>query len=197
MRNVILSMHISLDGFIAGPNGELDWATMSAEMDNSLMPAMMAQADTCLIGRVLYEGFLSYWPDAQSKNPHLSQAEIEFSRWIEQVDKVVFSSTLEQAEWHNSRLVRGDLAGEVQRLKQQPGKDIVVFGGVRLAQQLVRLGLVDVFDLVLNPVILGEGQPLFTDPAARQDLDLLTCQAFEGKAVALRYTRAKNETIGG
>lgn len=196
MREVILSMHISLDGFIAGPNGELDWATMSPEMDNNLMPAMMAQADTCLIGRVLYEGFASYWPDAPANNPKLSQGEVDFARWIEQAQKVVFSTTLEQAEWHNSRLVRGDLAGEVQRLKQQPGKDMILFGGVRIAQEFVRLGLVDVFDLALNPVILGEGQPLFTDPSARQDLALLTCQALEGKAVALRYARATNEPAG-
>ena len=166
MRKVILSMHISLDGFIAGPNGELDWATMSAEMDNSLMPAMMAQADTCLIGRVLYEGFASYWPDAPAKNPNHSPSEIEFSRWIELVDKVVFSISLEKVKWGDSRLVRGDLAGDVQRLKQQPGKDMILFGGVSIAQQLVRLGLVDVYDLVLNPVILGEGQALFTEASA-------------------------------
>ena len=100
-------LHAHLDGFIAGPNGELDWATMSPEMDNSLMPAMMEQADTCLIGRVLYEGFASYWPDAPANNPNLSQGEIHFTGWIEQAQKVVFSTTLEKAEWHNSRRWRG------------------------------------------------------------------------------------------
>lgn len=189
MRKVILAMHMSLDGFVGGPNGEMDWVTMSEEMDDSSLPEIMARADTCLIGRSLYLGFASYWPNAPAVNPNLSKSEIKFSSWIEQAHKVVFSTTLDRAEWNNSRLVRGNIAAEVVQLKQQPGKDMVIFGGARIAQEFVRLGLVDEFDLVLNPVILGQGLPLFNDVPGQQKLKRVSCIAFEDTAVALRYER--------
>jgi dihydrofolate reductase len=191
MRKVILAMQISLDGFVGGPNGEMDWVTMSEEMDDTLLPEMMETTDTCLIGRVLYQGFESYWPTAPATNPKLSKSEIKFSHWIEQAHKVVFSTTLEKAEWNNSSLVRGDVAAEVARLKQQPGKDMIIFGGARLAQEFVRLNLVDEYGLVVNPVILGQGLPLFKDLTARQKLELVSCDAFKAGAVALRYASRK------
>lgn len=187
MRKVILTMHISLDGFVGGPNGELDWVTMSEEIDDSSLPELIERADTCLLGRVLYQGFYSYWPDAPAKNPNLSKSEVEFSKWIDQAHKVVFSTTLDKAEWNNSRLVRTDIAGEVRRLKEQPGKDMLVFGGARFARELVRQGLVDVYDLMLNPVILGAGLPLFGEGTARQKLKLASCKAFGDTAAALRW----------
>ncbi len=193
MRKVILAMQISLDGFVGGPNGEMDWVTMSEEMDDSLLPELMERADTCLIGRSLYLGFLSYWPTAPATNPKLSKSEIKFSSWIEQAHKVVFSTTLDRAEWNNSRLVRGDVAAEVMRLKQQPGRDMIIFGGARIAQEFVRLGLVDEYGLVVNPVILGQGLPLFKDVPARQKLKLAACDAFKAGAVALRYVSAESQ----
>ncbi len=189
MRNVILTMQISLDGFVAGPNGELDWVTMSAEMDDALLPDLMRRSDVCLIGRNLYEGFASYWPSAPQTNPNLSKSEIQFSEWIDQAQKVVFSTTLDKAEWNNSRLVSTDPAAEVARLKQQPGKDMLLFGGARIAQTFVRLGLVDLYTLMVNPVILGQGQPLFKD-TPRRKLELVSCSVFQPGAVALRYTTA-------
>jgi dihydrofolate reductase len=193
MRKVILAMQISLDGFVGGPNGEMDWVTMSDEMDDSLLPELMERADTCLIGRSLYLGFLSYWPTAPATNPKLSKSEIKFSSWIEQAHKVVFSTTLDRAEWNNSRLVRGDVAAEVMRLKQQPGRDMIIFGGARIAQEFVRLGLVDEYGLVVNPVILGQGLPLFKDVPARQKLKLAACDAFKAGAVALRYVSVESQ----
>ncbi len=191
MRNVILAMQISLDGFVGGPNGEMDWVTMLEEMDNTLLPEMMERADAVLIGRTLYEGFASYWPTAPQTNPNLSKSEVKFSSWIGQVQKVVFSKTLEKAEWNNSRLVRGNVAEEVKHLKQQPGKDMIIFGGARLAQEFVREDLVDIYGLVVNPVILGQGLPLFKDVPGRRNLKLVSCDAFKAGAVALRYTRAE------
>jgi dihydrofolate reductase len=187
MRKVILAMQITLDGFIGGPNGEMDWVTISAEMDDTLLPEMMERTDTCLIGRSLYQGFASYWPTAPQTNPKLSKSEIKFSGWIEQAHKVVFSTTLEKAEWNNSRLVRGDVAAEVMRLKQQPGKDMVIFGGARIAQEFVRLNLVDEYGLLVNPVILGKGLPLFLNVPDQRKLKLISCDAFKAGAVALRY----------
>jgi dihydrofolate reductase len=184
-------MQISLDGFVGGLNGEMNWVTMSAEMDNTLLPEMMERADTCLIGRSLYEGFASYWPTAPQTNPNLSKSEIKFSSWIDQAQKVVFSTTLEKAGWNNSHLVRGNVSEEVKRLKQQPGKDMIIFGGARLAQEFVREDLVDIYGLVVNPVILGQGLPLFKDVPGRRNLKLVSCDAFKAGAVALRYTRAE------
>jgi dihydrofolate reductase len=184
-------MQITLDGFVGGPNGEMDWVTMSEEMDDSLLPELMERADTCLIGRSLYQGFASYWPTAPTTNPNLSKSEIKFSSWIEQAHKVVFSTTLDKAEWNNTRLVRGDMASEVMRLKQQPGKDMVVFGGARIAQQFVRQDLVDEYGLVVNPVILGQGLPLFKDVPAQRNLKLASCNAFKDGTVALRYLAAE------
>jgi dihydrofolate reductase len=195
MRKVILTMHISLDGFVGGPNGEMDWASMSEEIDDSSLPELMARAGTCLIGRTLYQGFASYWPTAPETNPNLSESEIDFAHWIDQVEKVVFSTTLEQAEWNNSRLVRGDMAGEVMRLKQQPGKDMVLFGGARTAQEFVRLGLVDEYDLLLNPILLGQGLPLFVETPSRQKLKLVSSRAFESGAVALRYVTEEGRAV--
>jgi dihydrofolate reductase len=191
MRKLILAMQLSLDGLVGGPNGEMNWVTVSEEMDNTLLPEMMARVDTCLLGRSLYQGFYSYWPTAPATNPNLSQGEIQFSRWIGEADKVVFSNTLESVEWSHSRLARGDLAAEVLRLKQQPGKDMITFGGARLAQALVRQGLVDQYDLAINPVILGQGLALFSAGTAQQQLELVSCKTYSGQAVALRYvTRA-------
>lgn len=190
MRKVILAMQITLDGFVGGPNGEMDWVTFSQEMDDTLLPEMMERADTCLIGRVLYQGFASYWPTAPQTNPNLSKSEVKFSKWIQEAQKIVFSTTLDKAEWNNSRLVRGDPAREVARLKQQPGKDMVIFGGARLAQQFVRLGLIDEYGLLINPVILGQGLPLFKDVPGPRKLNLVSCDAFESMSVALRYTPA-------
>ena len=192
MRKVILAMQITLDGFVGGPNGEMNWVTLSEEMDDSLLPELMERADTCLIGRSLYQGFASYWPTAPTTNPNLSKSEIKFSSWIEQAHKVVFSTTLDKAEWNNSRLVRGDVAAEVMRLKQQPGKDMVIFGGARIAQEFVRLGLVDEYGLVVNPVILGQGLPLFKDVPIQRKLRLVSCDVFKAGAVALRYVPAES-----
>ena len=191
MRTVILAMQISLDGFVGGPKGEMDWVTLSEEMDDDALPELMERADTCLIGRSLYQGFASYWPTAPATNPNLSKSEIKFSSWIERAQKVVFSSTLDKADWNNSRLVRSDPAAEVRRLKQQPGKDMVIFGGARLAQEFVRLDLVDEYGLVVNPVLLGQGLALFKDVPAQRRLKLVSSTVYQAGAVALRYLRAE------
>ncbi len=187
MRKVILAMQVSLDGYVGGPNGEMDWVTFSKEMDDTMLPAMMERADTCLIGRNLYLGFAGYWPNAQQTNPNLSNGEILFSHWIDEAQKIVFSTTLEKTEWKHSRLVRADLAGEVARLKSQPGKDMVIFGGASTAREFIRLGLVDEYQLMLNPVLLGRGLPLFPDGASTRRLQLVSSATFESRAVALTY----------
>jgi dihydrofolate reductase len=190
MRNVILSMHISLDGFVAGPNGELDWTRADAEIDNE-MPEMLRTADTVLIGRGLYQGFASYWPSYPMTDPSKAKGEIEFAKWIIQAHKVVFSRTLEKVEWSNARLVHvnddGDIANEVAKLKQQPGKNFLLFGGVRMAQTFAQLGLIDEYRLLVQPKVLGSGKPLFTDIRNRINLKLVSAKSFKVGAVMLQY----------
>jgi dihydrofolate reductase len=187
MRKVILAMNITIDGFISGPNGELDWVTMDEEIDNSVLPDLLSTTDTALIGRVLYQGFANYWPSAETKNPSLSEGEIEFAHWIDNAPKIVFSKTLEKVEWKNSKLVKENIVEEVEKLKQQPGKDAVLFGGVNIAQTFISLGLIDEYRLLVSPVVLGSGKPLFKDIKNRLNLKLLKSKTFKSGAVALHY----------
>lgn len=184
-------MHVSLDGFIARPNGELDWATRDDEtMGKYLIGDLLSTVDTMLLGRVLYQGFASYWP-AAATNPSTPKDLIDLAHWIVNSPKIVFSKTLEKAEWKNSRLVKvkdhHDPAGEVAKLKQQPGGDMVVFGGARLAQTFTELGLIDEYRLKLEPVVLGSGKPLFKNIKDRINLRLLKAKTFDSGVVGLYY----------
>jgi dihydrofolate reductase len=191
MRKVILFMVYSLDGFVGGPKGELDWESRDEEVSRQLVPEFLSTVDTMLLGRVLYQGFQQAWP-AMAKNPASPKELVDFARWIEDTPKVVFSKTLGNVEWKNSRLVSvksdDDIAKEVTKLKQQSGGDMVVFGGARFAQTLSGLGLVDEFRLKLQPVALGTGMPLFK---SRVNLKLIKSQAFKSGVVALYYQPVK------
>lgn len=187
MRKLIAALHISLDGCISGEKGELDWAAMSEEIDKDSLPELIHSSDACLLGRVLYEGFYSYWPHAKEKNPSINKSELEFAEWIDRVPKYVITRTLNNAEWNNSVLLKGDVKEEVLRLKDQPGKNILVFGGVRTAQTLAALNLIDEYRLLLNPVVINSGRQLFKDASGRANLKLTHCRAFEAGAVALHY----------
>jgi dihydrofolate reductase len=194
MRKVILFMVVSLDGFVGGPNGELDWEVRDEEVSKLLIGDLLATVDTMLLGRVLYQGFRQAWP-AMASDPSSPKELVDFAHWIEGTPKVVFSKTLEKTEWQNSRLVSvetdEDVAKEVARLKEQPGGDMVVFGGARFAQTLSRLGLIDEYRLKLQPVALGSGLLLFKDVESRVGLKLVKSQAFKSGVVALCYQPAK------
>jgi len=191
MRKVIVFMVYSLDGFVGGPKGELDWESRDEEVSRQMVPEFLATVDTMLLGRVLYEGFQQAWP-AMAKNPASPKDLVDFARWIEDTPKVVFSKTLGKVEWKSSRLVTvkgdDDIAKEVASLKRQPGGDMVVFGGARFAQTLSRLGLVDEYRLKLQPVALGSGLPLFK---SRANLKLVKSQSFKSGVVALYYQPAR------
>jgi dihydrofolate reductase len=188
MRKVILSMHISLDGFVSGPNGELDWVIFDKEVDDAALPDVLARSDTALLGREMYQQFFGYWPS--KKPPFFSRGEEEFARWINDVPKVVFSRSLQSVEW-NGTLVKGDIAEEVTRLKHQPGKDMLIVGGVGIPQTLVRLGLIDEYRVVVNPVVLGKGKALFADLQDKMNLKLQDSKSFSAGAVLLVYEAAR------
>lgn len=185
MRKLVLAMHMSFDWFVSGPNGELDWARAD-DVDTGLED-LINRADTLLIGRVLYEWFAGYWPNAHNINPSLSDSEKKFAKWVETAQKVVFSTTLEHPQWNNSSVINNGFVEEVNKLKQSSGKDMLMFGWARIAQEFVRLGLIDEYSILLHPVILGKWVPLFKDMSEMRRLHLIEAITYKSWAVALRY----------
>jgi len=188
-------MHVSLDGFVATPNGEMDWVTMNDdEVGKYLIADLLTNADTMLLGRVLYQGFESYWP-ATAKNPSTPKNLVDFANWVDNSPKIVFSTTLKKVEWKNSELIQiksdEDISEEVKKLKQKPGKDMVIFGGARMAATLVVLGLIDEYRLKLEQVILGSGKPLFKEINERVKLKLVKSKDFDSGVVGLYYESLK------
>ena len=181
MRKVSLGMNITFDGYLAGPNGELDWAfrTMSPDM-GEWVTELLRGVDTILIGHTTYLQQAAAWPSQTG----------EMANLLNSHTKIVFSSRLTTLEWNNSRLATADAAEEIARLKQQPGKNISVTGGATLAQSLSRLGLIDEYNLVMHPVALGNGKPLFKDLSRPLNLKLVSTQTFASGAIGLTYQPA-------
>jgi dihydrofolate reductase len=185
MRKLIYSMTVSLDGFIADPNGEIDWSVPDEEL-HRFHNQRVREIGAHLLGRRLYEVML-YWETAE-ENPAASDYELEFARIWKAIPRIVFSKTLEKVEG-NARLARNDVAGEVARLKQEPGKDLAV-GGAGLASSLIDLGLVDEYQVFVSPVVLGGGTPYFPPLEKAINLELIETRTFGSRVVYLRYRRA-------
>ena len=180
MRKLSYSMSVSLDGFIAGPGGEIDWGAPDEEL-HRFHNERVREHGGQLLGRRLYEVML-YWETADQE---WSPVEEEFARVWQPLPKVVFSTTLDGVEG-NARIARGDVAEEVARLKAEPGKDLEV-GGAGLAATCIRLGLVDEFGLFVNQVVLGGGTPFFPALDEPLNLELIETRAFGSRVVYLRY----------
>ena len=192
MRKVILSMMMTLDGFAAGPNGEMDW--LPPFNDDALwrdihkqMWANLNSVDTLLLGRVTYQIWEKYWPAAAS-NPASTKNDLKFSRYAEETQKIVFSRTLENVAWKNTRLVNDNIAEEIAKLKKQPGKNLALAGGPRIAQTFMGLGLIDDYQFVVNPVILGRGKPLFKGSENGIKMKLVGARTLKPEVVLLHYT---------
>jgi dihydrofolate reductase len=184
-RKLIYSMGVSLDGFIAGPGGEIDWSAPDEEL-HRFHNQQMRETGPNLYGRRLYE-VMTYWETAD-ENPSISEYEREFARIWKDTPKIVFSKTLEKVEG-NARLVRDNVAEEVAKLKEQPGEDLAV-GGAGLASTFMKLGLIDEFRLFVSPVVLGGGTPYFPALDERVNLELVETRTFGSRVVYLRYRRA-------
>lgn len=185
MRKVVLFMHISLDGFAAGPNGELDWISYDEELEK-YAEDIVSTVGSPLYGRVTYQMMKSYWPTVLN-DPSATKHDMDHARWLEDVEKIVFSKTLEKTEWNNTRVIKDNIAEEASKLKQQPGKDLVIFGSPGLARNFLQLGLIDEYRLTVNPVILGSGKPLFKDVEDTISLKIVKTQSFNSGVVALHY----------
>jgi dihydrofolate reductase len=188
MRNVVLWIGMSLDGFTSGPNERLDWLVphATAPEAETVFRRLRERSDTVLVGRVNYEGFFGYWPKVKD-DPKASPTDVTISRWLDDVPKVVFSRTLREVKWKNSRLARGSAADEVAALKREPGKDIILQNSTRLAQSLLAADLVDELQMMVVPVVLGSGRALFSGLPHQTDLALADLTRFENGTFAVRY----------
>ena len=186
MRKLIYSMTVSLDGFIAGPDGAIDWSAPDEEL-HRFHNEQTRELGAHLLGRRLYETML-YWETAE-ENPSLPETEREFARIWKSLPRIVFSNTLDRVEG-NARLAAGSVRDEVATLKAEPGKDLAV-GGAGLASTCIRSGLVDEYRLFVSPVVLGGGTPYFPALDDRIDLELIESRTFGSRVVYLRYGRGE------
>lgn len=186
MRKIIWFNMISPDGFFEGPNREIDWHHVGDEF-NKFASDQLDSLDTLLFGRVTYEMMASYWPTeaAITDDPVIA-------RKMNSIAKVVYSTTLDKADWNNTTLIKEDIVRQTARLKEQPGRDMAIFGSAVLGNALLDAGLIDEIRLMVNPVLLRKGRPLFGDgKAARLDLNLLKSRPFNNGNVLLFYQPMK------
>jgi dihydrofolate reductase len=172
---------VTLDGFFEGPNHEIDWHMVNDEF-NQLSIDLEKTTDTLIFGRITYELMASYWPTelAITDDP-------EVAKMMNTLAKVVFSRTLKHVEWQNSRLVNGNAVEEITRLKQLPGKDMAIFGSANLGKTLIENNLIDEYHILVNPVVLGGGRPLFEGIKTKLNFNLQGTKIFKNGLVLLTY----------
>jgi dihydrofolate reductase len=193
MRKVILFNMVTLDGFFEGPNGEIDWHKVDDEF-NEFAIQQTGSAAGLIFGRKTYELMVSYWPTPQAETDDPQVTEI-----MNSIPKYVFSRTLEEAGWKNTRLIKEDAPAEIQKLKAEPGGDLFIFGSANLSASLLQKGLIDEIRVIVNPVVLGDGRTLFEDLPGKLELELLNSRAFRSGNVLLYYRpkeiRVPGETV--
>lgn len=189
MRKLISFMHTSLDGFVAGPNGEMNWINVGDEMFDQARERTN-NADTALYARKTFGIMEAYWPTA-ADTPGASKHDIEHSTWYNSVHKLVVSKTLKAEDFTNTTIISSDLEAKISELKQQPGKEIIMFGSPSLVRLFTRLDLIDDYWLFVNPFILGEGIPLF-EGAKNKKLKLVKSLAFSSGVICLHYEKLNN-----
>ena len=193
MRKIIAALQVSVDGFIEGANGELDWAMAEDEETWRDVFEMLESVDTCILGRVMYPEYEQYWLAvlANPGGPPLSEKpatknEIAYARWANKTPHIVVSKTLDEVAWKTTRIARD--VEEIRKLKQQPGKDMHVVGGATLVSSLMNAGLIDEVRLMVNPIILGGGKALFKDVKERKSMKLVQTKPLKSGKVSLTYS---------
>jgi len=185
MKKLIFFMHTSLDGFVAGLKGEINWIKIDEEIFD-FVATMTDNADTALYGRVTYEMMQSYWPNA-GKQPNASKHDKEHSAWYNKVSKVVLSKTISEKGLDNTTVIGDQLADNINKIKNQDGKNILIFGSPGASQSLLNQGLIDEFWIFVNPVLLGHGIPLFKGINETTKLKLMETKTFNCGVIALHY----------
>jgi dihydrofolate reductase len=190
MRKVISFMHVSLDGFVSGPNEEMNWVIMDEEIFQDAIDLASA-TDTALYGRITYQMMEGYWPTVLT-NPASTKLELRHAEWVENINKIVFSETLEKVQWNNTRLIKKNIAEEMIQLKQGAGRNMMIFGSPKLTHSFMRWNLIDEYKFNINPVILGNGIPLFENITHKIHLQLLSEKKFKSGVIGLHYKTKNN-----
>lgn len=178
-------MHISLDGFVAGPNGEMNWIKVDEEIFDHV-GKRISKGNTALYGRVTYQMMEGYWPTA-GQNPAASKHDIEHSKWYNNVHKVVLSKTMKDTTLDNTTIISDNLSYNINKIKEQAGEDILLFGSPTATHSLIQQNLIDGYWLFVNPIIIGKGIPLFTGINNEIKLKLLTTRQFACGVTELNY----------
>jgi dihydrofolate reductase len=188
MRKVKLSIQMTINGYVAGINGENDWMTWNPD-DKFLefINSHFDSSDTILLGRKLADGFIKFWENAFDKNP-----DTPFARQIVEIPKVVFTNTLDESTWNNTTLAKGNLAEEIADLKKQNGKDIAVVGGAGFVSSLIKQGLIDEYHFIVNPTAIGEGMTIFNSLDRTQKFEPIQAKLYSGGKTVLSY-KPKND----
>ena len=181
MRRLTVFNLMTLDGYFAGEGGDISWHNVDEEFQE-LAEAASNSGNTLLFGRVTYELMSSYWP-----TPEAIKTDPIVARGMNSAEKVVFSRTLDSVGWNNTRLVKTDMLSEVRKLKQEPGKDLTVLGSGSLVSQLAQVRLIDEFQILLNPVVLGKGRTMFEGIKDRFSLKLSGTRKFKNGNILLKY----------
>jgi dihydrofolate reductase len=184
MRKLISLMHVSLDGFCAGPKGEMDWITIDDTIFDDA-DALISTAGAAVYGRTVHNMMRGYWPTLLDKP---DAPRIEHARWVEQIPKLTFSRTMQASDWNNVHLRRE--AGEIFADKQGPGQDLVIFGSPGLVHSFLELDAIDEFWIFQNPVLLGAGIP-YLQGAPKTKLKRAGLKAFENGVVRLHYVKGE------
>lgn len=186
-RKVIVSMNVTLDGFMAAKDCGLDWhfRTWNEEMARATAE-QLGKVDTILLGGVTYRGMAHYW-NSDPVNMVRPREDLDFASMLNSYPKVVFSKTMTTVTWNNSRLAKRNIGDEVAELKQREGKDMIIYGSGKIVTALTKLGLVDEFRMWVHPVVIGSGKPVFKELAGVLDLQLVKTEIFSSGVVILYY----------
>jgi dihydrofolate reductase len=185
MRKLILSAHISLDGFAGGPGGSLEWFDASEE-NLQFVCKLAEQADGALFGRVSYHLLNDYWPHAKDRS-NATPGEIAFSNWYNKAQKIIVSKTMAGENLHNTIVIADNISAEISSIKEQPGKDILIFGAPSVSQLLMQFNLVDEYWIFVNPVIFGQGIPMFAALPNQIKLKVAGIKQFSNGEIGIHY----------
>jgi dihydrofolate reductase len=196
-RRVVASTFVTLDGYMVGPDEDMSWVieNFDRDMQNDVAKEMSAETDVFVFGRVTYEIFAAYWPNAvpyeegDEIKPAEGKEDPRIIRALNELPKLVLSRTLRDPDWSGTRVVAEGLEDVIEKLKAEPGKSIGIQGSASIVQALARADLIDEYHLYVHPVLLGEGKPLFAGGAARQDFERTHVKPYANGALAVHYAR--------
>ncbi len=182
MRKLIVFNMVSLDGYFTDKNGDMSWAHKNDAEWHTFVEGNASAGGELLFGRITYELMVSYWP-----TPYAAQNDPIVAERMNNLPKVVFSRTLDKASWNNTKLVKGDMAAEIRKMKKEPGKDMVIFGSGSIVSQLAQEGLIDEYQIVVNPIVLGKGRTMFDGIKEKLTMKLTKTRTFGNGNVLLCY----------